>query len=789
MRATTGASRADLAAMFAVCFLSLLLLVYVGVGEAQRTYAGFLSSKMAAQGEIIQNAMAGHLRAGLPLRQFVGFQTLSSQVFDSDESIVMLSTTDRSGKTVFSNRPKRASIADGVDPTGEAPGGDPLYANDRYEVLQSAKFLTVVLPLRSKFEEVGKLRVVMPKGVVQKAVNTALPPLLLFIGVLSAGFSWFVTASERGNAVRRLRRQEWSLGACFLATSIVVVGLLVSLYSEGAQVKAKALASSLRERVGAISELGISLADIDGIDRAFADYRSFNKDIQSIGLLRNGRYAIHTDPRLKGTAWAATPGTFEYKVEMARDAEGNAQAITVALPVNVVYKAIANSAKNFIVLFFASGFLAALVLQLANAIRQGSGQQWTAAAAAQSALEKCKPVLFLAVFVDNLSASFLPQLMRSYADAAHIAPYMVSVAFMAYFVCFAMILMPAGLAAQRLGPKPLLWVGALAIAMGLTLLVLTGNFALVILARILEGLGQGVLFIGVQTLVLSAAASTGQNKANGLIVYNFNAGMVSGMAIGSLLVLYMGTTGVFLFGLVGILALALYIFTMMPAIAAPSDPVDGQGAGRVFQALRSLEFLRVMLCVGIPSKAVLTGVIIFGLPMLLSKMAFESDEIGQIIMFYAVGVLVANYFVSKHSARLERMLGGGMLLGSCGLLLIGCFGLLSAQWVSEHEILMSLGLILGVLAVGLGHGAINAPVVTYVAHSKLAKTLGVVTTTSLYRVLERVGHVIGPMVVGQLLLLGGQSVVVVGWIGAALLFLTLVFQAGLQTRNFSPEKP
>jgi len=145
--------------------------------------------------------------------------------------------------------------------------------------------------------------------------------------------------------------------------------------------------------------------------------------------------------------------------------------------------------------------------------------------------------------------------------------------------------------------------------------------------------------------------------------------------------------------------------------------------------------------------------------------------------------------VSKHSARLERMLGGGMLLGSCGLLLIGCFGLLSAQWVSEHEILMSLGLILGVLAVGLGHGAINAPVVTYVAHSKLAKTLGVVTTTSLYRVLERVGHVIGPMVVGQLLLLGGQSVVVVGWIGAALLFLTLVFQAGLQTRNFSPEKP
>ena len=130
-----------------------------------------------------------------------------------------------------------------------------------------------------------------------------------------------------------------------------------------------------------------------------------------------------------------------------------------------------------------------------------------------------------------------------------------------------------------------------------------------------------------------------------------------------------------------------------------------------------------------------------------------------------------------------------MLLGSCGLLLIGFFGLLSPQWVNDHEILMSLGLIVGVLAVGLGHGAINAPVVTYVAHSRLAKTMGVVTTTSVYRVLERVGHVVGPMVVGQLLLLSGHSVVAVGWIGAALLFLTIVFQAGLQSRNLGPANP
>jgi MFS family permease len=419
-------------------------------------------------------------------------------------------------------------------------------------------------------------------------------------------------------------------------------------------------------------------------------------------------------------------------------------------------------------------------LQLANAIRSPVIATQTDVEIARSALEKCKPVLFLAVFVDNLSASFLPQLIRGYADTAQVHPFMASVAFMAYFICFAVVLVPAGKLAQRIGAKPLLVGGAVLIAVGLAILVATGDFGLVVLARVLQGLGQGILFIGVQTMILTVARKGGtQTKGNAITVYNFNAGMMAGMAIGSLLVLYMGSTGVFVFALVATVALAAYIAAVVPQMIAPEETTTAHKGGAILQALSSFEFLRALFGVGIPTKIVMTGVIMFGMPILLSTMAFESDEIGQIIMCYAIGVLLANHFISNVvSTRqgIDQILNRGMLLGAFGLLVIGGTGLFAEQWARDHAIIMTMLMMVGVMAVGLGHGALNAPIVTYVANSAIAQRMGIVTTTSIYRVLERAGHVVGPMLVGQLLLFSDQKVSLIGWIGAALLAITVLFQ-------------
>ena len=116
-------------------------------------------------------------------------------------------------------------------------------------------------------------------------------------------------------------------------------------------------------------------------------------------------------------------------------------------------------------------------------------------------------------------------------------------------------------------------------------------------------------------------------------------------------------------------------------------------------------------------------------------------------------------------------------------MLVGYSGSLSNSEYASDERLASLAMIIGVTIVGLAHGFINAPVVTHVADSKLAHDIGPNTATAGYRFLERVGHVAGPIIFGQLFFLTGQSAVVIGWIGGGIAALGLFFILASKPRD------
>jgi hypothetical protein len=112
------------------------------------------------------------------------------------------------------------------------------------------------------------------------------------------------------------------------------------------------------------------------------------------------------------------------------------------------------------------------------------------------------------------------------------------------------------------------------------------------------------------------------------------------------------------------------------------------------------------------------------------------------------------------------------VLGSgVGLLILGLAGLAAgAIWAPAVPIA-------GLLVLGLAHGCINAPVVTHIGHTQVAERLGGPVAGSLYRFLERAGHVSGPIVVGQLLAFQRQGTVAMGWIGAGVIAAGLLFVA------------
>src|SRR5687767_15959682 len=73
--------------MFVVTALSLLLLVYVGVGEGKRTYEQLEIEKLTSQGRNLQTSIENNLRAGLPLKQFAGFASLADSVLVGVEEV------------------------------------------------------------------------------------------------------------------------------------------------------------------------------------------------------------------------------------------------------------------------------------------------------------------------------------------------------------------------------------------------------------------------------------------------------------------------------------------------------------------------------------------------------------------------------------------------------------------------------------------------------------------------------------------------------------------------------
>src|SRR6266851_4498670 len=617
----------DGATMFVVTGLSLLLLVYVGFGEAKRTYEEFNIEKLVAQGSIAQNSIENYLRAGLPLKQYVGFTNLAEPIVEN-EDIDALTVYDLAGRQLF-------FVTDKSKPKLPEPPPVIKQIKDKMEVDSSSSHYQVVRPLRTRFETVGSVVVVSPKTVVTKRLDDTFRPLVFLLLGLSVAFAVFVSLAAPYLARTRAPWLQVAYGLTFLGMAAFVVGSLISLYSDGIQGKAKETAFTLSQRLSDVVEFNLRIRDFESLDKT---------------------RQVH---------------------------------VAVSVPGDLVYHRVERSVRNFAALFVASCFFAGLFLQVAAAmqrLRQApapSGTTLGVRVREESALAVVKPIFFLAVFIESLTYSFLPRFMQDVATTAGVSSGFASAPFTTYYLCFALSLIPAGHFSERHGPRALIWSGLLLAGMSMLSLTMPLGIVLATVARGVSGIGQGMLFIGIQAYILAVASPEKKTQGAAIIVFGFQGGMISGMAIGSLLVSYLQPQGVFAIGGAVGLATALYSAVLMPRGRAPERVEGGFGAaltrvgGDMLRVMRSTEFLKTMFLIGVPAKAILTGIITFALPLLLGQEGYRQEEIGQVIMLYALAVVASSSLISRmvdRTGRTESMLFWGAVISGFGLVLIGFMG-------------------------------------------------------------------------------------------------------------------
>jgi MFS family permease len=778
-KARFGHRLIDAVSMFIVTALSLLLLLYVGFGEGKRTYEQIELEKLTAQGFLIQNSIEKFLRDDLPLKQFPGFTTIAAPVVDGLSEVDAMAVYDHDGHELF-------LVKDKTNPQLPAPSAAISRVKRDIEIDKGDTHYQVVVPLRTRFETAGALVIMSKTDVVAARLRTAFLPLLFLVGGLAAIFSIGITFAAPYLARTKVPWLQIAFGVTFFLMAGALVYTLIVLYFDGVKGKAETATSTFSQRFNDVVAFNLSFSDLEGIDKSVNEFRQLNAEVSEAAVIVDNVVKYGTNRANLNKAWIPDPRAYEFKVDLAASNPSQQTSVAVRVPRDVVYERVQRSIKNFAALFIASIFLSGIFLQVAvslqdaRSVSSASAEPTTTRAPGDMALILLKPLYFLGVFLDSLTYAFLPRFMQEAAAASGLKVTFASVPFTAYYLLFALSLIPAGNLSDRYGPNPVIIAGLIlagASVLGLALPV--GIFEMTAL-RALAGVGQGMLLIGVQNYILSVASPEKKTQGTAIIVLGFQGGMLSGMAIGSLLVNSLYPQGVFMVaGAVGAVA-TLYTLLLLPRIAGNDKIVGGlrvtvqRLATDCKNVITDGQFLKTIFCIGIPAKALLTGVISFAIPLILTQQHYLAEDIGQLIMLYGLGVVASTGIVSRMVDRKRNtssVLLSGAIMSGLGLMLVGLMG---AKMIGEGQLSTAVAIV-GIVLVGIAHGFINAPVVTHVGISELAGRIGAAPATTTYRFLERAGHISGPFLVSQLFLIWGQGPHIIGWIGVFITMLGLLF--------------
>lgn len=772
--------------------LSCGLLYYVGIGEALRGYPALQLEKLSAQGETVRLSMETFLRAGVPLKQFVGFNSMTGSLLDSDATLSHILVFDTRSELVFAN-----SQSENADPLEFLPGelfeprarsfprGDGL--GSAHGQPTNGRYYWVALPLSNKFEKVGHLILTLPRSAVSQEINAMFSRLARHLGLLMLLFVILLLTAGRSLPGFFLAITH---GCGFLIASAMVILTLSDIFTHGIQDKAKALSVSIGKRLEAALDLEIPLSAFSGIDQTFNDYKELNPEIHAVSLTDNNKILIHNDASRVGTDWDHHPNLVEYNTPLGVNPEmtPTPYQVSVSIPRSFVYWKLWRGIKNFLTLFVAIAFLSFLFHTLAvtlgtrNRHTPGQGLVWEKTSP-ETKLALIKTLYFFMVFCEGLFSSFLPQYFQQIATQNGMPANAASWLFTAYFAAFALILIPAGGYADKHGIKGMMVLGVFLSSLSILLMVWVGELRSLLSLRALAGMGQGMLFIGVQSFILRVSGEGRITRGISIIVFGYNSGMISGTAIGALLVTYLGSGRVFSLGaLIGLLLLGFLVFFIPEPVRKTSGPTASKPSRwprRWGVLFRDLAFLKTIVLVGITTKATLTGIVIYALPLVMDRLGYPRDDIGQILIFYGGGVLISNLFIPRLADRvgkIRQILFWGIMGSGLGVTLMGFVESESAGF-AMFPYLTTIVLILGVLLLGLSHGLIHAPIVTQIAQTPSAHGLGKETTTSIYRFWERSGHALGPFLIGQILVWQHYSAKAFTYIGLSLVAIGVIFAA------------
>lgn len=397
--------------------------------------------------------------------------------------------------------------------------------------------------------------------------------------------------------------------------------------------------------------------------------------------------------------------------------------------------------------------------------------------------------LFLFIFSEELSRSFLPLFIaRMSPQESPISGEMLIGLPITLFMLAAAIATPLGGGlADRLGARKVFLIGIVPAVIGYFGSFFVQTYYDLVLWRTLTGIGYGLIFIAAQAWVAQNAGGRGRAQGAAIFVGAVFTGNICGPSIGGIFAERIGFEAVFLIsaGLAlfsGFIVYKIFDYkraqdeeaAKKKAAEEQEEGAAGPAAPGTFAALRMLfsdaRFLAISLCAAAPGKLILVGFLFYLSPLYLSELGNRQSYIGWFMMLYGVACLALTPFVARLADRfgqhVSTVTAGGVVAA------LGCFAGLAPNAFGGP----TTAVVIAIIALGIGHAlslSSQLALIQQVAE-RYRDALGQASVIGAYRMVERAGLVLGPIVAGTLALQFGYRGAIIG-IGFLVLVLIIAY--------------
>ncbi|HEX5128501.1 MAG TPA: MFS transporter [Usitatibacter sp.] len=395
-------------------------------------------------------------------------------------------------------------------------------------------------------------------------------------------------------------------------------------------------------------------------------------------------------------------------------------------------------------------------------------------------LNRIRAPLFAFILAEELTRSYLPNYVNQLLVVIPgLSPQVViGLPIMLFMLIVALGQPYLGGWSERVGRRKAMLIGATIATIGFAGTAAAVNLYDLLLWRSLCAVGYAMVFVAAQGYVLDR---TGQhNRAQGfaLFIGAIMVATVCGPSIGGILADNIGFRLSFAVSAV-VAVISLVAIARLPVQEMRSPTSGRQSRGPRLREITALLFNgRFMTLTGLaamPAKMILTGVCFYLVPLYIVSIGNTSAMAGRMLMVYAVMMVLIvplSASLSDASLRRDRYVSWGLIIsGISGLLL-----LLSDSFLVLFGVVFLLG-----LGQALSIAAQSALVAEHCQEE--IRIYGNDAVYGVYRLLERLGNALGPLIASLLVVFWGYKGAFVA-ISAVVLVCGLAFTVA--TRGFEP---